>query len=195
MGATLFGTAFVTVLLAELVGDKLLYGAGALAARIGARTVLLGAIPAFAAKSLVAVTLGGAIARLPHAAVAASSSLAFALAALTIWREPQPAHSDPAAGSTTQRASRLRGTLSAFTAIFFAEWADPGQLATAAFAARYQAPAVVWVAASSAMATKAVLALALGSVLHRYAPQRVVRWAGASLGIGLALSSALQIRG
>ena len=42
--------------------DKLLYGAGALAARIGARTVLLGAIPAFAAKSLVAVSLGGAVA-------------------------------------------------------------------------------------------------------------------------------------
>jgi putative Ca2+/H+ antiporter (TMEM165/GDT1 family) len=73
MNATLFGTAFVAVLLAELVGDKLLYGAGALAARIGARTVLLGAIPAFAAKSAVAVTLGGVIARLPHAAVATPS--------------------------------------------------------------------------------------------------------------------------
>lgn len=195
MSVTLFGTAFVAVLLAELVGDKLLYGAGALAARIGARTVLLGAIPAFAAKSLVAVTLGGVVARLPHAAVAASSSLAFALTALTIWREPQHAANEPAAGSFTQHGSRWRGALSAFTAIFFAEWADPGQLATAAFAARYSAPALVWSAATSAMATKAILALALGSVLHRYAPQRVVRWAGASLGVVLSLSSALQIRG
>lgn len=195
MSATLFGTAFVAVLLAELVGDKLLYGAGALAARIGARTVLLGAIPAFAAKSLVAVTLGGVVARLPHAAVAASSSLAFALTALTIWREPHRTLGEPAADSIAQQTSRLRGAFSAFTAIFFAEWADPGQLATAAFAARYGAPALVWAAATSAMATKAILALALGSLLHRYAPQRAVRWAGASLGVGLALSSALQIRG
>jgi hypothetical protein len=45
------------------------------------------------------------------------------------------------------------------------------------------------------MATKAILALGLGSLLHRYAPQRMVRWAGASLGVALALSSALQIRG
>jgi putative Ca2+/H+ antiporter (TMEM165/GDT1 family) len=195
MNATLFGTAFVAVLLAELVGDKLLYGAGALAARIGARTVLLGAIPAFAAKSLVAVMLGGAIARLPHAAVAASSSLAFALTALTIWREPQRVLNRARAEPSSRGTSSFRGALSAFTTIFFAEWADPGQLATAAFAARYGAPVLVWAAASSAMATKAILALAVGSVLHRYAPQRAVRWAGASLGVALALSSALQIRG
>lgn len=195
MNATLFGTAFVAVLLAELVGDKLLYGAGALAARIGARTVLLGAIPAFAAKSAVAVTLGGVIARLPHAAVATASSLAFALTALTIWREPRRALSEAYPETTAQRVSTSRGAFTAFTTIFFAEWADPGQLAAAAFAARSGAPGLVWAAASSAMATKAILALALGSLLHRYAPQRMVRWAGASLGVALALSSALQIRG
>jgi putative Ca2+/H+ antiporter (TMEM165/GDT1 family) len=195
MTATLFGTAFVAVLLAELVGDKLLYGAGALAARIGARSVLLGALPAFAAKSLVAVMLGGAVARLPHAAVAVSSSLAFALTALTIWREPRRAITTSFAEPNSRGMSSLRGALTAFSTIFFAEWADPGQLATAAFAARYGAPVLVWAAASSAMATKAILALAVGSVLHRYAPQRVVRWAGASVGVGLALSSALQIRG
>jgi len=194
MSATLFATAFVAVLLAELVGDKLLYGAGALAARIGARTILLGAIPAFAAKSLVAVTLGGAIARLPHAAVAASSSLAFALTALTIWREPRRSLAASRA-EPDRHTSSLRGALSAFTSIFFAEWADPGQLATAAFVARYGAPMLVWAAAWSAMTTKAILALVVGSVLHRYAPARAVRWAGASLGVGLALSSALQIRG
>jgi putative Ca2+/H+ antiporter (TMEM165/GDT1 family) len=193
MSATLFGTAFVAVLLAELVGDKLLYGAGALAARIGARTVLLGAIPAFAAKAAVAVALGGAIARLPHAMVAAASSLAFALTALTIWREPRRVESRPE--STARRTSMPRGALAAFSTIFFAEWGDPGQLATAAFAARSGAPALVWAAASTAMATKAILALSLGSLLHRYAPQRTVRWAGASLGVVLSLSSALQIRG
>lgn len=195
MTATLFGTAFVAVLLAELVGDKLLYGAGALAARIGARAVLVGAIPAFAAKALVAVTLGGFVARLPHAAVAASSSIAFALTAFTIWREPQRSLVEASSNSHDRPAHPLRGAVSAFTAIFFAEWADPGQLAAAAFAARSGAPGLVWLAATSAMATKAVLALVLGSVLHRYAPQRAVRWAGASLGVMLALSSAFQIRG
>ncbi|MEP6491865.1 MAG: hypothetical protein ABJF01_04265 [bacterium] len=35
MNATLFGTAFLAVLLAELAGDKLVFGAGALAARSG----------------------------------------------------------------------------------------------------------------------------------------------------------------
>jgi putative Ca2+/H+ antiporter (TMEM165/GDT1 family) len=192
MNATLFGTAFVAVLLAELVGDKLVYGTGALAARFGAWSVVLGAIPALAIKSLVAVTLGGFVSRLPPMVVAISSALAFGFAAYSIWREPPRS----AYGKETARVARpvsLRGGMSAFRAIFFAEWGDAGQLAAAAMAARFGAPSVVWAAASVAMATKLLFALTVGSVVYRYAPQRAVRWAGVSLSAVLAVTAAFHI--
>jgi len=192
MSVTLLGTAFLAVLLAELVGDKLLYTTGSLAARFGATSVLAGLAPALAAKSLVAVALGTAVGRLPRSAVAVSSCLAFALAAYSIWRESEAPRE--AAAAPLASGFRPRGALAGFTAVFFAEWGDPGQMATAAFAARYHAPLVVWLAACAAMATKAVLALSLGSMLHRYAPKRAVRWAGASLVIALAISAAIDLR-
>ncbi len=193
MSVTLFGTTFLAVLLAELVGDKLFYSTGALGARFGPWSVLSGALPALAAKSLVAVVLGSAVGRLPRSAVAISSCIAFALAAISIWRESASEHEtlpEPKASGF-----HLRGAIAGFTTIFFTEWGDPGQMATAALAARSHSPGVVWLAASSAMATKAVAALTLGSMLHRYAPRRAIRWAGASLVVFLAISAAVDLRG
>ncbi len=192
MNVTLFGTAFFAVLFAELVGDKLLYGTGALAARFGARSVLAGVLPALAAKSAVAVLLGGMIARLPTAVVAVTSCLAFALAAYSIWRGSGEETSTNT-NAATPPGFQWRGAFAGFTAIFFTEWGDPGQFATAALAASSHEPLVVWLASCAAMTTKLVIALSLGTVVRRYAPQRVIRFAGVSLVALLAISAAVEM--
>src|SRR5215204_1727254 len=102
--AALFVMAYVTVLLAELVGDKLVYAVGALAARYGPRVVLGGILPALALKSLVAVLLGDALARLPRGLVAAASAGAFFVAAVAVWREPA---TSPTATGAPQAPGRL----------------------------------------------------------------------------------------
>lgn len=199
MNMSLLGTAFFAVLFAELVGDKLLYGTGALAARFGPTSVLVGAIPALALKSLAAVLLGGLIAQLPPVVVAITTCAAFALTAYTIWRGTDDHREDESVEASrgaphVAGGFHLRGALAGFTAIFFTEWGDPGQLATAALAASSHAPVTVWLGACAAMATKALLALSLGSVLHRHVPQRIIRLAGVSLGIVLAIAAAAGIR-
>jgi putative Ca2+/H+ antiporter (TMEM165/GDT1 family) len=193
MDVTLFGTAFLAVLFAELVGDKLLYGTGALAARFGPSSVMAGAVPALALKSAAAVLLGGLIAQVPHAVIAITTCLAFSLTAYTIGRGTDR---DDAVDGVRVAAPgfQRRGAVAGFTAIFFTEWGDPGQLTTAALVASSHAPVTVWLAASAAMATKAVIALSLGSVVHRHVPQRLVRWAGVSLGVVLAISAAFGFR-
>ncbi|HEY9230321.1 MAG TPA: TMEM165/GDT1 family protein [Gemmatimonadaceae bacterium] len=191
MDVTLFGTVYVGVLFAEVVGDKLLFGTGALAARFGARSVLAGALPALAAKTLAAVALGGWIAGLPTSVIAVVSCVAFAFAAYTIWRGPG-ATRDVERAEAPNRGFQLRGAFVAFTTTFFTEWADPGQLATAAFSARSHSPGTVWLAASAAMATKVLIALSIGTVVHRVVSPRVIRWAGVSLAAVLAIAAVID---
>jgi putative Ca2+/H+ antiporter (TMEM165/GDT1 family) len=62
---SLFETAYGTVLVAELSGDKLLYTLGALATRFRILPVLTGAALAFVLKMLAAVLLGQILAELP----------------------------------------------------------------------------------------------------------------------------------
>jgi putative Ca2+/H+ antiporter (TMEM165/GDT1 family) len=191
MDVTVFTTVYLAVLFAELIGDKLLFGTSALAARFGSTSVVAGALPALGAKAFAAVALGGVIGRLPTSVAATASCLAFALMAYTIWRDP---------GNTGNgnhilarpRGFQLRGAVAAFTAIFFAEWGDPGQLATVAFAARTDAPGMVWLAATAAMTTKTLIALSIGTVVHRVAPPRVIRWTGVSLAAALAIAAVLE---
>ena len=55
--------AFGAVFVAEIVGDKLLYTTGVLAARYRTAPIMLGMAVAFMAKMGVAVLIGGAIAK------------------------------------------------------------------------------------------------------------------------------------
>src|SRR4051812_33091893 len=149
-------SAFTTVFVAELAGDKTFYSVGALATRYHWRVVLLGLTPAFALKMLAAVLLGRVIGTLPPRVVTVVSVATFVLAAVVLWRE----RDEPA--PTREPATTARGVWAAFAMIFFTEWGDPGQLAAAALVARYGAPAVVWLAACAAMLAKSLLALTLG---------------------------------
>lgn len=193
--AALFVMAYMAVLVAELVGDRLIYSVGALAGRYGPRAVMCGLLPALALKSLAAVLLGHAVARLPHTLVAASSAAAFFVAAVAIWRESAtvPATAGSSWAPSVAPVVARRGMLAAFTTVFFAEWADPGQLAAAALTARYGSPALIWLAAVSAMATKACLALTLGVALRRYVPLGALRVGAVALNVALGITAVASV--
>ena len=185
----LLGTAFAAVFVSELVGDRTLLAVGALAARWRPLPVFVGTLPAFAAKALAAVLFGRAVARLPAALVAAVSTLTFVAAAVAAWRDRSPDERVPA---PVPAVAWRRGALGGFLAVFLTEWADVGQLTTAALAARFGRPAVVWSGAVLALATKSLLATTLGVGLRRYVSPHALRLGATVLCAALAVLAALR---
>jgi putative Ca2+/H+ antiporter (TMEM165/GDT1 family) len=187
MSLALFAAAYLTILTAELVGDKTLYSVSALASRYSPAAILAGLAPAFMAKMLAAVLLGGVIASLPGGLVRGITAVALVATGLVIFfRSPEPS-----ASAADAPSSRLGGAGAAFAAVFFTEWGDPGQIAAATLAARYQAPAAIWAAATLAMLTKGVLALTLGLGLRRFLPPRALRYGSALLCVALGVAAAV----
>src|SRR6266571_825949 len=83
----IFLTAFGAVFVAEIVGDKLLYTTGVLAARYRTAPIMIGMAAAFMAKMGVAVLIGEAISKLPRLLVAGITAISFIGVALTLWRK------------------------------------------------------------------------------------------------------------
>ena len=182
-------SVFVAVLAAELVGDKTLYTLGALATRYRVSSVLAGASVAFIAKTVVAVLFGGFIASLPERLIAVTSTVTFLAMAVVLWRKK------PITAATTPVivGSFPRGASAGFTAIFFSEWGDVGQITTALLVARYQRPFPVFLGAALALMVKATFAVAAGLGLRRCVPIPVVRVVSIGLCVLMAVLAALRI--
>jgi putative Ca2+/H+ antiporter (TMEM165/GDT1 family) len=184
-------TTFGAVFVAEIVGDKLLYTTGVLAARYRTMPIMLGMSIAFMAKMGVAVIVGDAIAKLPRPLVATITALSFLGVAVALWRKSDRSRES----KEKHRASKAAAV--SFAAIFFSEWGDVGQITAATLAAKYHMPFVVWVGAVAAMVTKGVLAAFLGGgirswIQNRVAPQ-VVRYVAVSLLLVLGVLSVLEV--
>jgi putative Ca2+/H+ antiporter (TMEM165/GDT1 family) len=82
----------------------------------------------------------------------------------------------------------------AFSAVFFTEWADVGQITTATLVARYHAPAPVFLGATLALATKGAAAITLGPGLRRWVPSRQVRRGGIAICLVLGVLSLVDAR-
>ncbi len=186
MGSSLLIGAFLSVLVAEIAGDKTFFFVSAAGTRYRWRNVLLGLAPAFALKMLAAVLLGGVIAGLPRQVTAIVSAAAFYYAALLLWKERGES------ADVQPRPRAAGGTWAAFSTVAFSEWGDPGQLAAAALAVRYGSPFVVWCGAMGAMLAKAVVALTLGASLRRHVSARVLRSAACAICLTLGTASAIQ---
>jgi putative Ca2+/H+ antiporter (TMEM165/GDT1 family) len=181
-----YGAVFV----AEIVGDKLLYTTGVLAARYRTVPIMIGMLIAFMCKMAVAVAVGSAISKLPPLLVAGLTSASFIGVAITLWRKPlerSPAEKERRASSAA---------LISFAAIFFSEWGDVGQITAATMAARFGAPLLVWAGAVAAMVTKGALAASIGAGVRQWivarVPPKVVRYAGVSALLLLGLLSVLE---
>ena len=179
--------AYVLVLVAELVGDKLIYTAGSLTTRFRALPVFCGLSLAFMLKMLAAVSVGHFIAGLPGEVVAGVSAATFFVTAAFIWFRRGGGEASPKAGA---EAGWWRAVGVSFAAAFLTEWGDIGQLTAAALAARHNAPLVVWLGATLALMTKGALAVTLGVGLRRKVPARVLRPLAASVCVVMGLVSA-----
>jgi putative Ca2+/H+ antiporter (TMEM165/GDT1 family) len=195
----LFVATYGAVFVAEIVGDKLLYTTGVLAARYRSAPIMVGMGVAFMVKMGVAVLVGDAIAHLPRLLVAAVTSVSFIGVAYTLWRKPDVR---PAEKLERDRERASTAALVSFAAIFLSEWGDVGQITAATMAARYRSPLfVIWLGAVSAMVTKGILAAFLGAgvrqwIRDRIAP-RTVRYVGvAAIGVlGIATVVEVMMRG
>ena len=186
-----FFATFGAVFIAEIVGDKLLYTTGVLAARYRTAPIMIGMMAAFMAKMGVAVLIGEVIARLPRLLVAAITAASFVGVAIALWRK------DDEYRHQRDQHKAHRAAMISFAAIFFSEWGDVGQVTAAAMAAKYHAALVVWLGAVAAMVTKGSLATFLGAGIRRWIHDRVspkvVRYVGVGLLLLLGVLSVWEI--
>jgi len=182
--------AYATVLVSELGGDRSLLSVGALATRFRPRGVFTGLVLAFAAKSAAAVVLGRSVSRLPPVLLTTVSIAALLWAAISIWREPASAVGFAGPPPT----SEWQAIATAFSSVFFAEWADPGQVATATLASQSSAALTVWLAATVAMSTKGAVALGAGRVLKRHISDRTLRLTATTACVLMAAATAFGSR-
>ena len=189
----IFFATFGAVFLAEIVGDKLLYTTGVLAARYRTVPIMIGMAAAFMAKMGVAVLVGEAISKLPKLLVAAITAISFIGVAITLWRK------DDQYREERDKHKVHKAAMISFAAIFFSEWGDVGQVTAASMTARYHVALIVWLGAVAAMVTKGSLATFLGAGIRRWIHDRVspvvVRYVGVSLLLVLGSLSVIEILG
>jgi putative Ca2+/H+ antiporter (TMEM165/GDT1 family) len=187
----IFFATFGAVFIAEIVGDKLLYTTGVLAARYRTWPIMLGMAVAFMAKMAVAVLVGEAISKLPRLLVASITAISFLSIAFVLWRKSD----QPSEVKEDHRPHKA--AMVSFAAIFFSEWGDVGQITAATLAARYHLATVVWLAAVAAMITKGSLATFLGAGLRRWIQNRIspklVRYVAVGLLLILGIFSVIEI--
>jgi putative Ca2+/H+ antiporter (TMEM165/GDT1 family) len=165
-------TALLLVLPVELP-DKTLMATLVLSTRYRPLPVLAGVSAAFAVQCLIAVTAGQLLTLLPERLVAAVVAVLFAIGAVVLLRgsseEPDEVTAD------RDRRGPVAVAATSFGVLFAAEWGDASQLATAALTARYGDPVSVFVGSFVALVLVAALAVALGGVITRRVPLRLVQ--------------------
>lgn len=185
----IFLATYSAVFIAEIVGDKLLYTTGVLAARYRTIPIMFGMAVAFMLKMAVAVAVGEAISKLPSWLVAAVTAFSFIGVAIAVWRKDERR-------ATQREVSAPRAAMVSFAAIFFSEWGDVGQVTAAAMAAKFHVPVVVWLGAVGAMVTKGILAASIGAGvrgwIQEHVPPKIIRYCGVTALIVLGILSVVE---
>jgi putative Ca2+/H+ antiporter (TMEM165/GDT1 family) len=151
-------STYALIFVAELPG-KTTFASLLMASRARPWPVFAGASAAFVVHTVIAVAAGSVIGLLPARAVHVAAGLLFIGLGVMMWREKLE---EPADGGFSTQTRFASTAATAFGVIFFAQWGDPTQLATAALAAKSAAPAAVFVAATAALWTVSGLAVAVG---------------------------------
>jgi putative Ca2+/H+ antiporter (TMEM165/GDT1 family) len=154
--------------------DKTLLATLVLSTRYRPLPVLLGVSAAFAVQCAIAVTAGQVLTLLPDRVVAGIVAVLFGIGAVVLLRGSGTEESDEVAGERQARGTWSIAAVS-FGVLFAAEWGDASQLGTAALTARYADPVSVFVGSFVALVTVATLAAALGGVITRRVPLRLIQ--------------------
>ena len=190
--SALFFYVFGVIFLAELP-DKTALAALVLATQNKPTPVFLGTAVALAVQSAVAVLAGRLFALLPPRPVHIVSGIVFIASAIVMLRaKEEPTPEAKGAKADGRPASFWRTAGMAFGVVFLAEWGDLTQLGTAALAARYEAPILIFIASTLALCAAAGVAVIVGNraarVLNRVILQRVAGTLFALVGVGLVLN-------
>ncbi|HEX8796331.1 MAG TPA: TMEM165/GDT1 family protein [Polyangiaceae bacterium] len=188
-GWTLFLSVYGVVFVAELP-DKTALAALVLASRHRPLAVLLGAGLALTIQSIVAVGAGHLLSLLPARPVHVFAGALFLVSAVLMWRRNEDSETDV---RDKPEAGFARALWLAFVVVFIAEWGDLTQLATAALAARYHAPYVVFGGATLALWSVATIAVFLGHRAAKLLDPRLTKRIAAVLFalVGVALAAGL----
>jgi putative Ca2+/H+ antiporter (TMEM165/GDT1 family) len=185
----IFFATYSAVFIAEIVGDKLLYTTGVLAARYKTIPIMFGMAVAFMLKMAVAVAVGEAISKLPPLLVAGLTAVSFVGVAIAVWRKDERR-------AAQKEVSAPKAAMVSFAAIFFSEWGDVGQITAAAMSAKFHVPVVVWLGAVGAMVTKGALAASIGAGvrgwIQEHVPPKIIRYCGVTALIVLGILSVVE---
>ena len=193
MSLRLLASTYALIFAAEIPG-KTTFASFLMASRARPRPVFVGAAAAFVVHTAIAVAAGSVIGLLPARSVHVGVGLLFLGLAVMMWRENLEETAEQGFSVQT-RFTSTAGT--AFAVIFFAQWGDPTQLATAALAAKYRAPGPVFAAATAALWTVSGLAVLAGHYSKGKIDPRVLQKISAAVFavVGLALLlEALRLR-
>jgi putative Ca2+/H+ antiporter (TMEM165/GDT1 family) len=158
-GWALFFSVFAVIFVAELP-DKTALAALVLATRHRPAPVLIGAGAALTIQSLVAVAAGQLVSLLPQRPVHIFAGGLFVASAVVMWRRREESEEDVKDRGNDR--GFWRSIWPPFVIVFIAEWGDLTQLATAALAARYHAPIIVFAGATLALWAVAAVAVFVG---------------------------------
>jgi len=194
--AVVFGTIFVVEL-----PDKTFIATLVMATRWRPLLVWVGVSLAFLVQTLVAVTAGGLLARLPRTLVEVVACAMFLVGGVLLLRGAGHADEEEAEAEEefgAKAAAQVVGwrvvTLS-FTVLFLAEWGDLSQILTASLVVRYDDPVSVFVGAFLALVVVSGLAAALGRTLLTRMRLSTIRRVGGTVCLLLAAVTALEIAG
>ena len=200
MSLAIAATAFLLILPIELP-DKTFIATLVLATRYRPLPVWIGVSAAFLVQTVVAVTLGGLIGRLPRAPVELFAGLMFLAGGVILLRGASQADAEEAR-TEHEFEARARAGLhgwkvvgTSFLVLFLAEWGDLSQLLTAGLVVKYEDPLSVGAGAFLALATVSALGAVLGRSLLRWVRLATVRRIGGGVCLVLATMSLLQVAG
>ena len=179
-------TVFAVTFVAELP-DKSLFATLVLSTRYRGAYVWLGVAAAFTVHVILAVTAGGLLTLAPKSVVQTITGVLFLAGAVWMLRSGEMDENEPgpdAAREGQPEVGLARVFATSFAVIFVGEWGDITQITTANFAARYDNPLLVGIAAMLALWAVSGLAVVGGAKLLHRVPGRWVRVISA-----LALSS------
>jgi putative Ca2+/H+ antiporter (TMEM165/GDT1 family) len=173
--------AFGIVFLAELP-DKSMIASLVLGTRYRPLYVWLGAAAAFAVHVVIAVSVGGALALLPHRLVEVIVAVLFfaGAALLLLGREEDVERAgvdEAGAGVAAAVAAPTmwRVVSLSFVVIFVGEWGDITQIATANLAAKYHEPVAVGIGAALGLWAVLAIGVVAGAKLVERVPLAIVR--------------------
>lgn len=194
--AIVFGLIFVVEL-----PDKTFIATLVLATRFRPLLVWIGVTAAFLVQTVVAVLLGGLLARLPRTPVEVFATIMFLIGGFLLLRGAADADKEELEtveefshkGAATAHGLKVIAT--SFMVLFLAEWGDLSQLLTASLVIKYDDPVSVGVGAFAALAVVSGLGAVIGRILLTRMRLSTIRRVGGGVCLLLAAVSTLQIAG